>query len=160
MNKVRDILKKEAEQLNETVLQSLSTRTQSLAQIIGVESITGISCSSLGTIQLHKHGNLIKFSGIQNSGEKFRVKLAFFLAMMQLGREPGFGKHPGFLMIDQLGSHEMVEEDCFAFAKVLQQLDKELQKEVQLICFTTRAEFKQATDEAKVYGPQAGKFAF
>lgn len=160
INKVRDFLKKEAEELNETVLQRLSLTIQALVRITGVESITDISCTPLGKVQLRKHGNSISFSGIQNSGEKFRVKLAFFLAMMQIGREPGIGRHPGFLMIDQMGSHEMVEKDCFALAEVLQQLDKDLQKTVQLICFTTRSEFQQATNEAKVYGPQAGKFAF
>jgi hypothetical protein len=160
MNKTREMLQKEAEQLNETVLQSLSTKTQSLAHIIGVESITDISCSPLGRVKLRKHSNPVSFSGIQNSGEKFRVKLAFFLATMQLGREPGNGKHPGFLMIDQLGSHEMVSEDCSALAKVLQTLDKELQKDIQLICFTTRSEFEQATDKSKIHGPQAGRFAF
>lgn len=160
VERAREVLRKEAERLNASILTRLSTRTQELAKAIGVESITDISCSALGRIELLKHGVRVKFTGIQNSGERLRVKLAFFLAMMRIGREIGIGRHPGFLLIDQLAAAEMVADDCNALAKVLHQLDKELYKEVQVICFTAQSEFAQATDSEKVYGPQAGKFAF
>src|SRR5947208_9776695 len=72
--------------------------------------------------------------------ERLRVKLAFFLAMMQLGREAGGGRHPGFLIIDQPGSNEMVPNDFSALAQVFRQVDRseehtsELQSPDHLVC--------------------------
>jgi hypothetical protein len=42
----------------------------------------------------------------------------------------------------------------------LRELDESLAQKVQVLCFTARAEFKDATHLDKVYGPQAGKYAF
>ncbi len=160
MVKAREVLREEASRLNQSLLDRLSARTQELSKIIGVESITDVSCSPLGQVQLCKHNVQVRFTSIRNPGERLRVKLAFYLAMMRIGREPAKGRHPGLLLIDQLGSAEMIEDDCRTLAHVLHQLDMELSSEVQVICFTARSEFAEATDPAKVYGSQSGRFAF
>ncbi len=160
IEKARQVLRNEATSLNESVLARLSNLVQEMATVIGVESIDNIQCSSLGKITFRKYNSPVKFTGIQNPGERFRVKLAFFISMMRLGREPGLGRHPGFLMIDQLGASEMVPEDCQALARVLKELDRDLNKAVQLICFTARPEFSDATDPNKIYGPQSDNKAF
>lgn len=158
--KCREILRREAEKLNSSILQRLSAQTHRLAEQFGTESITDISCSSVGKLKLWKHGMSMPFTAIHNSGERLRVRLAFFIAMMRIGREPGIGRHPGFLLIDQIASSEMVEDDCRALATTLRQLDQKYYKEVQVICFTARSEFEQATDPSKIYGTQAGKYVF
>ena len=131
-----------------------------MATRIGVESITGVECSSTGKIKLMKSGAQTSFGGLKNEGERLRVKLAFFMAMMRLGREAGLGRHPGFLMIDQPGSSEMVAEDVKGLAQVFRQIDQDSREQLQIICFTARQEFRHATEPDKVYGPQAGKYAF
>jgi hypothetical protein len=141
--------------MNASVLSRLSAATQTLAAIIGTESITDLSCSALGKITLQKHNTKVLFSSIRNSSERIRVKLAFFLSMMQIGREPGAGRHPGMLLIDQLASSEMVKEDCRALADVLHEIDNDPCNLVQLICFTAEPEFARATVPEKVYGPQS-----
>jgi hypothetical protein len=154
ISKARSLLQKEAEVMNASVLNRLSFGTQRLTEIIGTESVTDLSCSALGTIKLTKHNTKVTFGSIRNPGERIRVKFAFFLAMMEVGREPGVGRHPGFLLIDQLASSEMVDEDCRAFAGVLKRIDTELCDRVQMICFTAKSEFQGATDASKVYRGQ------
>jgi hypothetical protein len=88
------------------------------------------------------------------------VKLAFFLAMMRLGRVKGAGRHPGFLMIDQPGSDEIVDADFAALARVLREIDQAFSAELQIICFTARPQFGAATAQEKVYGAQAGRYVF
>lgn len=160
LKKARDILKAEAERRNCDTLTGLNDLTKELARLIGAESITDVTCSALGKIKLRKHDQEVSFTGIKNQGERMRVKLAFFLAMMRLGRNGALGRHPGLLLIDQPGSAEMVTEDFRALATVLRELDESLADQVQVLCFTARAEFKDATRPEKVYGPQAGKYAF
>ena len=144
VQKVRQYLRKEAATRNEHVLTRLSALTQEAAQAIGVESVSDVSCSPLGKVDLKKHGRSVGFGGVQNQGERMRIKLAFFLAMMRLGREPGLGRHPGFLLIDQPGSGEMATEDFQALAHMFRELDAHSASGVQLICATARAEFEAA----------------
>jgi len=160
LNKAREVLKDEASRRNQELLTRLSDLTKEVAQQIGAESITDVTCSSLGTVNLKKHGENVKFTGIKNQGERMRVKLAFFLAMIRLGSETGYGRHPGFLLVDQPGSAEMVPEDFLALAKVLHAIDESADERVQIMCFTARPEFVEATRPERVYGPQSGKYAF
>ncbi|MBM7115713.1 AAA family ATPase [Archangium primigenium] len=159
-DRVRDVLREEAEQMNQTVLTHLANLTQEMARRIGTESITDLTCSALGKVGLRKNGVEVSFNNTRNPGERLRVKLAFFLAMMRLGRVEHAGRHPGFLMIDQPGSAEMVEEDFVEFARVLRETDRDYADELQIICFTARPPFAEATAPQKLYGPAAGKYAF
>lgn len=160
LKKAREILQGEANRRNKELLERLSRLTKDVARQIGAESITDVTCSSLGTVKLTKHDERVRFTGIKNQGERMRVKLAFFLAMMRLGREPGFGRHPGLLLVDQPGSAEMVTEDFRALAKVLHSFDDTQEDQFQILCFTARPEFSEATRPERVYGPQSGKYAF
>lgn len=160
LRKARDVLQDEAGRRNEGLLRRLSELTKEVARDIGAESITDVICSSLGRVTLTKHGESVQFTGIKNQGERMRVKLAFFLAMMQLGSEPGSGRHPGLLLVDQPGSAEMVTEDFRALAEVFHSFDETQQENLQVLCFTARSEFAEATRPEKVYGAQSGKYAF
>jgi hypothetical protein len=160
VEKVRLIVQEEAARRDSAILTRLADLTQEVAQRIGTESISDVACSSLGRVTLRKHGASVSFTGIHNEGERLRVKLAFFLAMMRLGRERGYGRHPGFLLIDQPGSGEMVPDDFNALAAVFRRIDADLGDDIQILCFTARPEFYTATAPDKVYGGQGGRYAF
>lgn len=160
VEKLREMLSREAADRNHDILERLSSLTQQMAQAIGAESISDVTCSPLGRVDLQKHGKRVSFNGIQNEGERLRIKLAFFVAMMRLGREPGLGRHPGFLLVDQPGSGEMVREDFEALAGIFRRLDEDLAEDVQMICCTAREEFGEATDVTKVYGAQNHPYVF
>jgi hypothetical protein len=160
IEKARDLIKQEAARRNQVKLTRLGELTQHVSSQIGAESVTDVTITPYGVARLQKHGKPITFNGINNDGERLRIKLAFFLAMMQLGREPNGGRHPGFLIIDQPGSNEMVTSDFVALAQVFRNIDREFDDQIQILCFTARPEFAEATDESRVYGPQAAPYAF
>lgn len=160
---VRNTLRQVAEQQNEGIIGRLGGLTQEMARDFGAQSITDVTCSALGRLSLKKHGVKVFFNGINNPGERLRIKMAFFLAMMRLGRLGGdarAARHPGFLLIDQPASAEMVTEDVEAVARAFSAVDTSYANQIQVICFTARSEFSKATDSAKVYGPQADPYAF
>ena len=152
INKVREVLRDEANARNATINKRLTDMTQAVTTAIGAKNITGISCSPLGIITLFKNDEEVRFGGFKNPGERFRVKLALFLAMMQLGREEGFGRHPGFLLIDQLGASEMAHDNMNASAATLKSIDSKFSHQLQIICTTARPEFAAASTPAKIYG--------
>jgi hypothetical protein len=163
--RLREALRNEAERRNQAINARLNDIAQKTIVALGANQITGITCTALGDIALLKNGVKIAFTGIKNPGERFRVKLALFLAMMQFGREVGFGRHPGFLLIDQLGAAEMVPDNLRASAATLRKVDVEFSKDIQIICCTARPEFREATRATKVYGhktkgPNGEPYAF
>lgn len=158
--RVRSALQADAERMNASVLGRLNALTQDMVTRIGAESISDVTCSPVGTLSLQKNGVHVRFSQVNNPGERLRIKLAFFLAMMRLGRVKGAGRHPSFLMIDQPGSDEIVDTDFEALARVLCEIDQQFTDEVQVLCFTARPQFAAASASDKVYGAQAGKYVF
>jgi hypothetical protein len=154
LEKVRDVIKEEADERNREIGARLNELAQDVVVALGAEQITGIKCHPTGVVKLTKNGEDVAFSRIMNPGERYRAKLALFLAMMRLGCEAGIGRHPGFLMLDQLGAAEMVPEDLQALAAALRRIEQEFAARVQIICFTAKPEFREATVPEKVYGHQ------
>jgi len=165
VKRVRERLKEEAGRRNTAINVRLNELAQGVIAALGADQITGVKVSPLGDISLEKNGADVPFGGIKNPGERFRVKLALFLAMMQLGREKDGGRHPGFLLIDQLGAAEMVPGNLLASAKVYRSIDTNFGKQVQIICCTAKPEFREATQAVKIYGhkvngPQGQQWVF
>lgn len=157
---VRNALEKEAESRNKELKRRLADLTQELVELTGADSISDIEITPMGTLKLKKNDTPVSFTQIMNQGERLRLKLALFLAMLQLGREPGLGRHPGLLLIDQPGSAEMVPEDIQNLASIFWNLDERFGDRLQILCFTAEEEFRHATNPDKVHGPKAGKYAF
>jgi hypothetical protein len=108
----------------------------------------------MGEVRFTKNGETVAFAGIRNPGERYRVKLALFLAMIRLSCEAGIGRHPGFLLVDHPGAAEMVSADMQASAAALRKIEDEFADQIQIICFTAKPEFREATVPQKVYGYQ------
>lgn len=162
---IKTVLMDEAAIRNKAVLARLSTITTKVINAIGAKEFTALTFSPVGKIGFLKNDRTVTFTGLNNPGERFRVKLAVMLTLMQLGREKNAGHHPGFLLIDQPGAAEMVPENRHSFAGELKRIDKEFADQIQIICFTAKPDFADATVPVKVYGPQApdaegGPYAF
>jgi hypothetical protein len=162
---IKAVLTEEAELRNQATLARLSEITTGVINAIGAKEFTALQFSALGKITFIKNGSPIAFTALNNPGERFRVKLAVLLALMRLGREEGVGHHPGLLLIDQPGAAEMVLANRHSFAEEMKKIDTEFADQVQIICFTAKPDFANATAAAKVYGPQApdvegGPYAF
>jgi len=154
LKKAWEVLRAEAERRNVDFLQRFSVLTGDVIRRIGAESITDITVQPLGGVRFAKSGTPITFGSLQSQGDRLRVKLACFLTMIRLGREPGMGHHPGLLLIDQPGGAEMVTTDCSALAAVFRTIEQDLADDVQIICFTSRREMAEATEPGKIYGGQ------
>jgi hypothetical protein len=160
LEKIKDVVREEADRLNTALLKDFCELTTEIAQRIGAESINNMKCSALGKVALYKYGDTVSFKSINNEGERLRIKLAFFLALMQVAQTPHGGHHPRLLLIDQPGSAEMVTEDFQQLVAGFRQIDEQLGSNVQIICCTARTEADQATASSKIYDPQAPPYAF
>lgn len=163
--KVQLVLMEEADERNKEIEARLNELATGVIKALHADQISGIRCYPTGVVKLTKNGKNVAFSKIMNPGERYRAKLALFLAMIRLSREAGIGRHPGLLLLDQLGTGEMVPGDLQASAAALKKIEHDYSEKVQIICFTAKPEFREATVPQKVYGhrlitPSEKKCAF
>jgi hypothetical protein len=160
LEKARSLLRGYAQTMNANTMSELNTLTEEIVHVIGAESIDSLACSPLGQVTMFKNGVKVgSFNSIRNQGERWRIKLAFFVAMMQLSQSSKFARHPGLLLIDQPGTAEMVHEDLLALAQVFRHFHDGYSN-AQIICFSAQEEFRAATSDDQLFGPQAGQYAF
>lgn len=140
LDKVKEVIRQEADERNKEIGEKLNELAQEVIAALRADQITGIKCHPTGVVKLTKNGRDVSFGKINNPGERYRAKLALFLAMMRLGCEAGLGKHPGLLLLDQLGAAEMVPDDLTALATALRKIEQEYSEWVQIICFTAQGQ--------------------
>ncbi|WP_313197185.1 hypothetical protein [Rhizobium sp.] len=92
------------------VLGRVSDLTAKFAQTFGITDLREVKLKGNTTMDVFFVGGPKTFSKC-TSGEKTRLKLAATLAMIHVAEESGIGRHPGVLLLDSVGSAEVVNED-------------------------------------------------
>lgn len=87
------------------ILTSLEDLMLNEIHAFGLPSINKIHIDKLFNIEYTQNGIRIKFGDIAE-GEQLRVKLAFYLSIIQLDIQKNYGKHPRLLMIDSPAKEE------------------------------------------------------
>ena len=93
-------------------------------------------------------------------GEKLRVKLAFYLSLIQLDIEHQLGRHPRFLIFDSPGSEEMIEEHLHGLSDILKNVNERFKNELQIFVGSALREFSQITDAEKAVIKGKDEFIF
>lgn len=92
------------------VLGRVSDLTAKFAQTFGITDLREVKLKGNTTMDVVFVGGPKTFSKC-TSGEKTRLKLAATLAMIHVAEDSGIGRHPGVLLLDSVGSAEVVNED-------------------------------------------------
>lgn len=114
----------------------------------GLTNITDIIIDESLGINFFQNNTSNSFDKL-NEGEQLRVKISFFLSLIQLDIEYKVGRHPRFLIIDSPGKEEVVKKDLAGLSEVFKSIDKSLGKELQILIGTALPEFKEATTDPK-----------
>ncbi|MBO9127931.1 MULTISPECIES: hypothetical protein [unclassified Rhizobium] len=107
------------------VLGRVSALTATFAQTFGVTDLREVKLKGNTTMDVIFVGGPKTFSKC-TSGEKTRLKLAATLAMIHVAEESGIGRHPGVLLLDSVGSAEVVNEDVSQIIEGLARLSESL----------------------------------
>ena len=141
------------DRFNELMLNQLSE--------FGLNSIDEVILDKSLNIKFVQNKELVSFFYDLNEGEKLRVKIAFFLSLIQLDIEYKVGRHPRFLIIDSPGKEEVIKRDLTGLSKIFQIIDNKYDKELQIFVGTALSEFQYATTNSnKVEKKEANNFIF
>ena len=107
------------------VLGRVSNLTAEYARTFGITDLKEVKLKGNTAMDVVFVGGQKTFSKC-TSGEKTRLKLAATLAMIQVAEDSGIGRHPGVLLLDSVGSAEVVNEDVSQIIEGLAKLSEAL----------------------------------
>ncbi|WP_150851969.1 hypothetical protein [Sinorhizobium arboris] len=109
----------------QSVLGKVSDLTAEFARAFGLDDLKSVKLKGNTHMDVHTKGGKKNF-GECTAGERMRLKLAATLALIQVAEESGIGRHPGVLLVDSVGSHEVVNENVVAIVTGLAKLQLSL----------------------------------
>lgn len=140
------------DRFNELMLNQLSE--------FGLNSIDKIILDKSLNIKFIQNQETVTFNEL-NEGEKLRVKIAFFLSLIQLDIEYKVGRHPRFLIIDSPGKEEVIKRDLTGLSNIFKDIDNKYNDKLQIFVGTALSEFQYATtDSNKVEKKEMDEFIF
>ncbi len=125
----------------------------------GIHSITTLQINNKYDLVFTQNGELEGFNDL-TEGEKLRVKLAFYLSLIQLDIEHNLGRHPRFLIFDSPGSEEMIEKHLHGLSDILKNVNARFGEELQIFIGSALREFSQITSPEKALIKGEDEFIF
>lgn len=155
---IHGLMKKRAV-LNDEMLRTFQNLILAQIQEFGTTSITDVKIDEKYDLVLVQHGKEEKFEDLVE-GEKLRVKLAFYLAIIQLDIDHQLGRHPRFLIFDAPGSEEMIPSHLQGLVENLKTINRKFQDNLQIFIGSAVRDFSGITDSSKSEIKEADEFLF
>lgn len=141
-------LKTKRAQLNKQMLEIFQNLILAQIQEFGTTSITGVRIDEKYDLVLVQHDKEEKFEDLVE-GEKLRVKLAFYLSIIQLDIDHQLGRHPRFLIFDAPGSEEMIPLHLHGLIENFKSINTKFQDNLQIFIGSAIRDFSEVTDPSK-----------
>lgn len=116
----------------------------------GLESITDIKIDNKFNVIYIQNDVCMKFDDIAE-GEQLRVKIAFYLGLIQLDIEKNFGRHTRFLIIDSPNKEEGDSRYLDGLKDVLKNINDRYGENLQIIIGTATRELENVSMNQTVY---------
>lgn len=140
--------------VQEDILCAVSKRIVEYARRFGMENLEDAKLAGNVHLQLVKGGERTSYSKVTD-GEKLRLKVATVLAMISVAEARGIGRHPGLLMIDSPGAHEVVAKDLEALVAGLDEVSREFKHlQVFIAALATPAIMKHVPQKRMLYAQE------
>lgn len=152
-------LEKKRVQLNKDILSKLQDLIINEVHAFGLLSIDSIEISDKYELIFIQHGIAVSFTDL-TEGEKLRVKLAFYLSLIQLDIEHNLGRHPRFLIFDSPGSEEMVPKHLQGLSDIFKSINDRFKDKLQIFVGSALRDFSHITDKEKTFIKEEDHFVF
>ncbi|KQO31345.1 hypothetical protein ASF10_22165 [Flavobacterium sp. Leaf82] len=145
--------------LNKDILGKLEQLILNEINAFGLKSITQIEINDRYELIFTQNDVPISFNDL-TEGEKLRVKLAFYLSLIQLDIEHSLGRHPRFLIFDSPGSEEMVPKHLQGLSDIFKNINDRFKDQLQIFVGSALREFSQITDKDRTFIKNEDEFVF
>jgi hypothetical protein len=152
-------LAKKRIQLNADILSKLQDLILKEVNSFGLISIEKVEIDDNLNLALTQNGVIVGFSELE-PGEKLRVKLAFYLSLIQLDIEYSLGRHPRFLIFDSPGSEEMVPKHLNGLSDMFKSINERFKDHMQIFVGSALREFQHIAEPKKTFIRAEDEFVF
>lgn len=121
--------------INSVIIEEFKEITLNVLHSLGLKSFSSIEVDDNLKISYRQGGNSLSFSEI-TEGEQLRVKIALYLALVQLNSEHGVGNHPRLLIIDSPGKEEADNKYFDGLIGSLNEVENNFSDKVQILIGT------------------------
>lgn len=152
-------LNRRRKKLNQEILNKLEGLILDEIHAFGLTSIEKVTIGERYDLTFIQHTVSLSFKDL-TEGEKLRVKLAFYLSLIQLNIEYSMGRHPRFLIFDSPGSEEMVAKHLQGLSETLKAVNDRYKDRLQIFVGSALREFATITSEEKRFIKEEDQFVF
>lgn len=129
-----------------SVIDDLAVRVFRLARAFGMEALTGVEMTGSPSMRVYRSGVPENYGSLTR-GEQLRLKVALAVALLEIARESGIGRHPGLLLVDSPGAEEIAAENVDAMIGALAGAAAALEGVQVVIATRTSAWLEELVDE-------------
>jgi hypothetical protein len=105
-----EVTKELFDDLQREVLEQVSASLMRHCVEFGVQNLESMALQGNGGLRIRQGGVSLTFGGL-NPGERLRVRIALALAVLEVSKARGHGRHPGLIVLDSPGAQEMSDHD-------------------------------------------------
>lgn len=154
-----DSLERKRILLNKDIIDKLEKLVLKEIHAFGLSSIDKLDINDKYELVFTQNEVSVNFTNL-TEGEKLRVKLAFYLSLIQLDIEHNLGRHPRFLIFDSPGTEEMIQEHLHGLSDILKSVNQRFKNNLQIFIGSALREFSDITDVEKSTIKEKGEFIF
>lgn len=104
------------EDLQTEILTEVSAALMKFSEAFGVRNLQSMTLNGAGHLKIEQGGQATSFTKL-NSGENLRVRIAAALAVLEVAKRRGHGRHPGLIVLDSPAAQEMSHQDFAALVE-------------------------------------------
>lgn len=102
--------------LQTEILTEVSAALMKFSQAFGVRNLQSMTLNGAGHLKIEQGGQTTSFTKL-NPGENLRVRIAAALAVLEVAKQRGHGRHPGLIVLDSPAAQEMSHQDFAALVE-------------------------------------------
>ncbi len=144
---------------NEQILIDLQSLIIGELHSIGLESFSDVRITDKFRLVFTQHGDELAFSDI-TEGEQLRVKLAFYLGLIQMDVKYNVGRHPKLLIIDTPAKEEGDKHYLEGLSEMLSSIDEKYGEGAQIFVGTASRELISPNLSDKTEVTDVDKYVF
>lgn len=128
----------------------LNEEVAKLGRSFGIKNLDSVELNRSGGLKVTTAGVPDTF-GNTSGGERVRLRVALLVALLRIGAIRGNGTHPGLILLDSPGSHELKTEDERTLLRELNRLQRELPGLQVIITTAKPGAVRGAVAEDQIY---------
>ncbi len=159
LNHAIESLKNERANRSRNILHLFREIFKKQLHLFNLKNYSDIEISSSFTMSFTKNNVKVSFNKI-SAGEQLRVKLAFYLSLIELDITHNHGRHSRFLVLDTPAKEEGDKEYLDGLNETLRTIEKNFKGKMQLFVGTAERELINAVSIDKYEIKEPGKYFF